>query len=311
MFKSIYKDIEHYIRTGNSLDKIIIVNVAVYIFFFLVFLGISIFNLSVSPDAAISEALVKRYVALNADFIFDLRHPWVFVTHMFFHQGLFHILFNMLILFFLGRITGDLLGDSRVFPLYLMSGLCSAVFYLLATNLVGMGGIALGASGAIMGVVAAAGMVAPDFQIRLILLGEVRLKYIVLAFILIDLFSVAQSGSNWGGSVGHLGGAAFGLLYIYLMQSRGLDLARPIINWVDNLNAPSKEKKRKESFKAKVIYNKAGIKKPAKRGSGNIDSDADLQDEVDRILDKIKAEGYDKLTEEEKETLFIASKKDT
>ena len=87
MFKSIYRDIEYYIRTGNSLDKIIIVNVAVYIFFFLVFLGIKIFNLSVGPDAAISESLIKMYVALNADFIFDLKHPWVFITHMFFHQG--------------------------------------------------------------------------------------------------------------------------------------------------------------------------------------------------------------------------------
>lgn len=311
MFKSIYRDIEYYIRTGNSLDKIIIVNVAVYIFFFLVFLGLKIFNLSVGPEASISESLVKMYIALNADFIFDLKHPWVFITHMFFHQGFFHILFNMLILYFLGRITGDLLGDSRVFPLYIMAGLCSATFYLLATNLVGMGGIALGASGAIMGVVAAAGMIAPEFEIRLILLGRVRLKYIVLAFILIDLFSVAQGGSNWGGSVGHLGGAAFGLFYIYLMQSRGIDLARPIINWVDGINSPIKEKKRKESFKAKVIYNKAGIKKPKRKISGNLDTDLDLQEEVDRILDKIKAEGYDKLTEEEKETLFIASKKDT
>ena len=67
----------------------------------------------------------------------------------------------------------------------------------------------------------------------------------------------------------------------------------------------------KESFKAKVVYNKAGIRKTDKKhNSGNLDSDIDLQERVDRILEKIKAQGYDKLSAEEKETLFIASKKD-
>ena len=311
MFKSIYKDIEYYVKTGNSLDKIIIVNVAVYIFFFLVFLGIRIFNLSNGAGSDISEAVVRSYVALNADLFFDLRHPWVFFTHMFFHQGFFHLLFNMLILFFLGRITGDLLGDTRVFPLYIMAGLCSAIFYLTATNAVGMGGTAIGASGAIMGIVAAAGMVAPDFEVRLILLGRVKLKYVVLAFILIDVFSVANGGSNWGGSIGHLGGAAFGLFYIHLMRTKGVDMARPIINMVDNWKqSNTKKAPKKSAFKAKVVYNKAGIRKPAKGSTAGSGKMANLSDEVDRILEKIKEVGYDNLSAEEKETLFIASKKD-
>lgn len=312
MFKSIYKDIEYYIRTGNSLDKIIIVNVAVYILFFFIFLGFRIYNASVDPADAIALTSVSKYMALNADIVFDLKHPWVFISHMFFHERFFHILFNMLILYFLGRITGDLLGDMRVFPLYIMAGLASATAYLIATNLAGIPyGMALGASGAIMGIVAAAGMVAPDYEVHLILLGRVKLKYIVLVFILIDLFMVAGGGSNWGGRIGHLGGAAFGLTYIYLIREKGVDLARPIVDLVDRLQNSSKSKKAKESFKAKVVYNKAGIRKPVKKQySGNIDSDVDLQERVDRILEKIKAQGYDKLTAEEKETLFIASKKD-
>jgi hypothetical protein len=162
-----------------------------------------------------------------------------------------------------------------------------------------------------MGIVAAAGMVAPDFEIRLILLGRVKLKYVVLAFILIDVFSVANGGSNWGGSIGHLGGAAFGLFYINLMRTKGIDMARPIINMVDNWKqSDTKRAPKKPAFKAKVVYNKAGIRKPAKATTSSSSKMANLNDEVDRILEKIKEVGYDNLSAEEKETLFIASKKD-
>ena len=140
----------------------------------------------------------------RSDLLWDVKHPWLIFSHMFTHIGVFHLLFNMLILYWFGRIAADLVGDHRMLPLYLYSGLSGALIYLLTAPLIYPGGSNLhGASAAIMGIVAAAGMTAPDYQMRLLLLGDVRLKYIVAALLLLYIAGIANL-DNVGGHFAHL-----------------------------------------------------------------------------------------------------------
>ena len=150
---------------------------------------------------------------ISSDWMHNLRHPWAIFTHMFLHIGPFHILWNMLIFYWFGRIVGDLIGDQRVLPIYLVSGLGGALIYFLTANLLGtVSSVALGASAAVMGTALAAAILSPDRLMHLLLLGPVKLKYIVGALILLDFISVANN-PNSGGAFGHLGGALFGWLF--------------------------------------------------------------------------------------------------
>jgi len=128
-----------------------------------------------------------------------------------------------MVLYWFGRIAGDLLGDHRMLPLYIYSGLAGALIYLITAPLVYAGGSNLhGASAAIMGIVAAAGMTAPDYQMRLLFLGDVRLKYIVAGLLAIYIIGIANM-ENVGGHLAHLGGAAFGFFYVHMLR-QGNDL---------------------------------------------------------------------------------------
>jgi membrane associated rhomboid family serine protease len=166
---------------------------------------------------------------------------------------------------------------------YLVGGIAGALFYALIYNLLPVfsntAGTLIGASAAVASVFAAAATLVPDYSIRLLFIGEVKLKYLLLVYILLNFIGIESA--NAGGSVAHLGGVLFGFIYIKLLQS-GTDL--------------SKIFERKP--KLKVVKNEA----PQKRSSSNVN-----QKEVDAILDKISKSGYDKLTKEEKDTLFKAS----
>lgn len=291
MLDSIISDIKHNYRSGHMITRLIMINIAVYMF-------LAIFN-AFAPTA---YATFSNYIYLPSDFWHLLTRPWTWLTHMFSHVGLWHVAFNMLILYWFGTIMGDLLGDRRVLPLYLLGGLAGGVAYVMAANLFSgvFGGTAHGASAAVLCIVAAAAMTAPDYQIRLLFLGNVKLKWIALAYIFFNILST-QSNVNTGGAYGHLGGLAMGLFYVYMLR-QGTDLTQFIQNIISRIqgDAPAPKSKLKVSHKAKTV-----AKKPKPRKVNN-----DLQSEVDRILEKIKKQGYDSLTDAEKETLFTASKKD-
>ena len=175
--------------------------------------------------------------------------------------------------------------------------------------------IALGASAAFMGIIAVAGMTAPDYIISLLFLGNVRLKYIVMFFVFLDVFAISWSQPNTGGSFGHLGGAVMGFVMATQLQ-RGNDLSAPVIGWIDSLSTFFKNLFKNERPKPRMSYKNPKVKQKAKAGgrksTGHHQSDSgDLshQEKLDAILDKIKQSGYDSLSKKEKEFLFNASKK--
>ncbi|MEY3051496.1 MAG: hypothetical protein RLY31_1281 [Bacteroidota bacterium] len=316
MFDSIWHDIRRQLSYGNMVTRIMLVNIAVFVLAVLV----RLFLLPFSDGQGLAFQQLVRYLEIGADWRHNLFHPWVFLTHMFLHLDVWHILWNMLMLHWFGRITGDLLGDRRILPIYLLGGLAGGLAFFVMANVPtpwSVGSYALGASAAVMAVLVVAGKTAPDYNITLLLFGNVRLKYLVAALVLLDVVALSHN-DNSGGSFGHLGGALLGYILADQLQ-RGNDLTRPVNRWLEQLQSflqglrPSPTKR--DARKPYVVYRReTAPRDAAASGAGKTAGRNDRrqpvdQDRLDAILDKIKQSGYDSLSAAEKQYLFDASNK--
>ena len=290
MVDSLLEDLKGQFRYGNMITKLILVNLGVFV----VFILIGVFSGGFDSPTYRS---IRDLFSLPGDITLLWKRPWSIITHMFLHAGLGHIFWNMIILYWFGRIFGDLMGDRRVLPLYFAGGLAGAIFYLIFANFLSpYGGVAIGASAAVMSIVVAAGFVAPYYELNLILIGRVKLMYIVAALFFIDLVSISQ-GSNTGGHFAHIGGALLGGIYITILHKNGVDMLEGFTNFFEK-----KPPARKEPQRTKVVSMKP---RRQSRSSENYDTS---QDAIDRILEKIKISGVSSLTREEKDVLDRASK---
>ena len=262
-------------------------------------IGINVFVFLAINIPAVLEGLLFRSSAIVLYANEYLRMPaylprllvrfWTPLTYMFMHTGILHILFNMLWLYWLGQIFEDFLGNKRTVGLYLLGGFAGAIFYIIAYNIFPVfsesGALTIvGASASVMAVIAAAATIAPNYTIGLMFIGPVRLKWLVLFYIVIDFLGIA--GPNAGGEIAHLGGALFGFTYVKQLQ-KGNDMIGAIAG----------------------IFKKRSKLKVASNNRDKSATAMPREDEVDAILDKISKTGYDNLSEQEKETLFRASKK--
>lgn len=288
-----------------------------------IFVVVNLVKLFMTVFGGFQEGAHGRFVefmklfSLSSDLWYNLTHPWVIFTSMFLHENIFHALFNILFLMWFGRIVADLIGDRRILPLYLLAGLAGAFLYIATARWIYPGGsYAYGASGAVMGIVLAAGVLAPDYLMRLILIGDVKLKYIVIFMLLLDIIGLANM-SNTGGHLVHLGGAAMGFFFIRQLQE-GHDWAKTVNGVLDSITDFFSRLFGGKTSRPKVVYRNPNLKKEkvetqAGKGrasrKGNSATDQSHQERLDAILDKIKQSGYDSLTAEEKDFLFNASKK--
>ena len=216
----------------------------------------------------------------------------------------------MLFLYWFGRIVGDLIGDDKIYPMYLLGGLFGALTYLISAPLIlkGQVGMAHGASAAVMTFVVASGVIAPDYNLRLLFIGDVKLKYVVLVVLFLDIIGLANL-SNTGGHIAHLGGAFFGWLFVRMLGN-GSDLSTPINNFLDRIGRfLSGQKPQRQRKKRTNVFVRHVRKSKGHKASDNNPMTDDHQARLDEILDKIKADGYDSLSPEDKEFLFRASKK--
>jgi len=232
---------------------------------------------------------VREYFAFPAALPKIPLRFYTLITYQFFHEDIFHILFNMLWLFWMGNIFVDFLKPRQFHFVYLSGGIMGAVFFALAYNLFPAftgsvyAATIIGSSASVMALAVAVTTLLPDYTLSLMFIGTVKLRYIVLAYIVIDLIGIGYT--NAGGSFAHLGGAFMGFIYIKLLQN-GTD-------WSNIF---------KKKPKLKVVRNES-----TRTGAKNSNTKVN-QKEVDMILDKISKSGYNKLSKEEKETLFKASK---
>jgi membrane associated rhomboid family serine protease len=302
-----WRELEYGFRMGNMVRKLMLVNIVIFVLVQILHLGTNIYAGGME-GGYLAFWDILHYFCMPSDWKELLSHLWTPFTSIFLHEGVWHLVGNMIWLSLFGTIVGDLIGDRRVLPIYLIGGLAGGLTYFLSANLsTTIGTHALGASAAVMAFGGAAIILNPDYRVGLLLLGEVKIKYIVLFMVLIDLVSVTGN-QNAGGHAAHLGGFLSGILFVYALRDRK-DWSEPINHFLDKLgqllDAISHRLSRRKSPKMKITYSK-------KNNSGKTAptrEEMNHQEKIDAILDKIKQKGFDQLSQEDKDFLYNASKK--
>lgn len=298
-------------QSNNSLYKILAINILV----FFVMVVVRVF-FTFSGAGSLYEG-IRGYLMMPADLSVYIVQPWSILTYMFFHEGLFHILFNMLFLYWFGLLVDQYLGSRKLANLYILGGIAGAVLYVVMYNIsphfseVLPFAKMLGASAGVYAVVVGAATLAPNTTFHLLLLGPVKIKYIAIFYVVIAFVNAA--GSNAGGELAHLGGAAMGYFYITQLR-KGKDWGRAVqAIGIFFEKLLEKKPKVRVSYRRKKSYTTAenykSEKANAKPTSSSSTSGAPSQEEIDLILDKIAEKGYDGLSKEEKRKLFEFSKK--
>ena len=292
---------QNFKRPNNALNQLIIINAVVFV-------GLGLLAL-IGKFAGVEGlyAIVDAQFTIPPDLERFIYRPWSIITYAFSHAGFFHILMNMLVLYWFGMLISQYLGSAKLVNLYVLGALAGAVIFILAYNLIpflaerttsGM----VGASAAVYAVATAAATLLPDHRFHLIFIGPVKIKYIVAVYIVLSLLNSA--GPNAGGNLAHLGGAGIGFLYV-----RGLQAGTDFGLWIQ-MTLGFIQSLFKSKPKIKVTYKKkqtAGASKSSYKSSSP--GSTIEQEEIDRILDKISEKGYESLSKDEKQKLFNASKK--
>ena len=273
------------LRSGSKLNLLIGINIIVYL----------IVNVPATLEVLLFRSnniaeFSAEYLSTTADLTKLPVRFWTPLSYMFMHAGIFHIVFNLLWFYWFGQIFEEYLGKKRTLGLYLMGGLTGALFFIAAYNTLpffthynaAANSSLVGASASVMAILVATATLLPDYTISLMFIGPVKLKWLILVFVIIDFLGTI--GPNAGGEIAHLGGALMGFVYIKQLQ-KGHD-------WITGIS--------------NIFKSKSKLKVVSKNSSGKSDGKPQ-QEEIDLILDKVSQSGYDSLNKQEKEILFRAS----
>ncbi|MDR1780665.1 MAG: rhomboid family intramembrane serine protease [Tannerella sp.] len=291
--EGIFNRIRDFYRRGNVLTKLLFVNVAVFLLIRLIYVAAMLFR----ADGLGEFTGYLQFPSLPAAFI---RQPWSLLTYMFLHTDFLHILFNMLWLYWFGKIFLEFFSERHLGGIYVMGGIAGAALFMLSYNVfpyfrdAGMVGMLMGASASVMAIVFAAAFYRNDYEINLLFIGRIKLIYLALFVMLLDLLSITSV--NAGGHIAHLGGALFGILFAVRYRN-GQDLTAAVNRLIDRIVNLFKPKPR-----MRVTY---------RRTETDMEYNARKKQEsdaIDAILDKLKRSGYDSLSNDEKKTLFNAGK---
>ena len=292
-------------QDGNALTLLIAIQLVAFVV--LAFIKVIYYFTYNTEGLALYNRDVLAWVALPANLNTFITRPWTLLTHMFVHDGVWHLIANMLWLWAFGYILQSLTGNRKLFPLFFYGALAGAVVYMLAYNLIPAlteaGGEvkALGASAGVMAVAIGTTVLAPGYRIFPMINGGIPLWVITLVFVIIDLATIPYN--NAGGHIAHLAGAGMGFLFVHQLQ-RGRDWStwmNRFFDWVNDIFNPAKPP-RGQSPKTQLYY-KSTVQ-PFKKTTHL------TQQKVDELLEKIHQKGYHSLSEDEKEVLKRASKED-
>jgi membrane associated rhomboid family serine protease len=282
---SILDDLKFQYKIGGIAQKMIYWNVGLFlvsvIFFYQFKLGIFDY---------------PNWLAVSSEPVVVITKPWTLLSYAFLHSGFLHLFFNMMVLNFASQLFLTFFTQKQYLGLYILSAIFGGLCFVLSFYLLHVSSTMVGASAAIMALLVATTTYQPLMNIRLLLIGNVKLWHITAVLLLLDLLQIQID--NTGGHIAHLSGAFFGYIYIKLLQS-GTDLSN-IVSAIFNFFT----KKKTTPFK-KVHVNP---KKPAVKRESKIVAKDKTQQQIDEILDKISKSGYDSLTADEKEFLFKAGK---
>ncbi len=303
--KEYWRAVRHFFEQKSALSNLILANILIFLIINLVNLVLYLFSIDQAFAQTQGLSRLTYWLSIPADPGEILLKPWTLITYMFVQEGLFHLLFNMMVLYVGGQIFINYLSSKMLVATYFLGGLSGALIYILSYNFFPAfssnvaNAIAYGSSASVLAIFVAAATWAPELNMQVFLTFKVRLKYLAIIIILLDVINI-QNG-NSGGHLAHLGGAFYGFLF-----ALNLKKGKNIGSFFENLNlqkAFAWFKKPKKKFK-KVYTNP----RPS-TDEDYLRHKAEEQAHMDSILEKIKKSGYESLSAEEKATLFNASTK--
>lgn len=283
-------------KRGDIVIRLLYLNISVFVLVSLVSIILMLFK--------IPAVTWVNYLELPADFGRFISQPWSIITYMFMHAGLLHILFNMLWLYWFGRLFLQFFSSRHLRGLYMFGGIVGGIFYMLAYNIFPYFETAvpysylLGASASVLAIVLATAEREPNYPVQFMFIGTVRLKYVAVFMIVLDL--LFMTSGNAGGHIAHLGGALAGWWFASGLR-KGYDVTAWINAIIDFFSGNRTGRSRKPKMKVYYSDKQKDYEFNARK--------KERSDEIDRILDKLRQSGYASLTDEEKKSLFDASKK--
>ena len=282
---SFIDSVKRFFRNGGVLKWLITINIGIFLIIslsgiFVKLSGIDIFS-------------IDSFLSLPSKITDFLCRPWTIATYMFTQYNFLHILFNMLCLYWFGQVLLLTLSDRHLLWLYIVGGVFGGVFYLLIYNLVptfsGVAAILCGSSASVLAIMVAAALRSPDYEMNLLLIGAVKLKWIAVVAIVMSVIGIG--GNNSGGEIAHIGGLFAGMLF-GLMLRRGKDITKIGVGFSSKNGNEAKTRKINASRTATVMTNHR-----------------DDMARLDELLDKIKQSGYKSLTRKERDELETLSKR--
>ena len=283
-------------RTGNVVTRLIFINVSVFIILKVIDVIFTLFNVYAFD--------LITYLGVPSHIPLLLRRLWTPISYMFVHEGFIHLLFNMLWLYWFGKIFLQYFSGRSLGSLYVLGGLAGALLYVIAFNTIpyyrDMGrGWMIGASAAVMAIVMGAAFYRPELKLNLLFIGQIKIVYIAIFAFVLDFMSLG-SATNPGGHVAHIGGALLGYLFA-IQYKKGTDITGWMSRLIDLFAGLFKPHRKKPKMKVYHSRKETDWDYNYRKNSE--------QEEIDAILDKLKKSGYSGLTPEEKKKLFDASKK--
>ena len=298
-----------FLRSRSALLYLIGINIVVWLVLFIVQLVGFLFNADSLTASGMGYTpwvdVVVNWLAVPSSLHVIALKPYTIFTYMFLHVEFMHILFNMLWFYWFGQIFLEFLSGRQMITTYILGGLAGAFIFILAYNLFPVFekalpvSIALGASASVLAIVVCVSAFVPDYTVQLIFLGSVKIKYIAIVSVILDI-TMIRSG-NAGGHFAHLGGAMWGLSYA-MMLKKGIDPAKLFsLKWISGLQPGN--------YSRNTRFKKVHVSPRPVNDDIYNQQRAEKQKQIDIILEKISRSGYSSLTKDEKEFLFKTSNK--
>ena len=285
---NLIEEIKSSYKNGDVLNKLIYINLAVFLAIHIIGIIITIFDISLGNGNSI-----VYWFAVPSSIEALAKVPWSIFTYMFIHESFIHILFNIAWLFWFGKIFLIYLSEKQLLSIYILGGISGAVLYIISYNIFPgfeqqyLTSVALGASASVMAIIVAIAVYAPNYILNLMFIGQVKIKYIALsAFIFTSLLDFSV---NSGGKIAHIGGAILGYYFVVRLQ-QGKDFTKGLSRFLDGV---SKYFSKKPKLKYKNVRDMTDEE-------FNQDK-ANNQEKIDKILDKVAKSGYSSLSKEEKD----------
>ena len=290
---SLTYDIQDKLKRLTAFEKIIAANVVIYI------VGWIIANFS-----SVSRGQSLSWLVLPKEFSEFIFKPWSIITYGFAHIDFWHLFFNMLVLYFIGRSFSNLFNIKLSLNVYFLGIITGAVAYMLAYAIFPGGilkftGPLLGASAGVRAALLFLCAYMPNYEVRLITFN-IKLLYIGLVLVALDVLGLFSG--NAGGNIAHLGGDILGFLYATQLK-KGIDIGKDFERIMDSVSSLFSKKSR-----LKTVHRSKSKGKTFAGHTKDEFGEFNKQKQIDVILDKISKSGYESLSKEEKEFLFRSGK---